>query len=111
MHHLTIAFCNHSSFCVIFKTKKKAGRKTGKQKINKRSITAQKCQKLVFSDPLLWFSQSNSLLSLSTVFFENFTARKVSQCGVFSGPYFSLFGLNTERYSVSLRIQSECRKI
>ena len=28
----------------------------------------------------------------------------------FSGPYFSAFGLNTERYSVSLCIQSKCRK-
>ena len=27
------------------------------------------------------------------------------------GPYFPEFGLNTERYSVSLRIQSECGKI
>ena len=25
-----------------------------------------------------------------------------------SGPYFSAFGLNTEMYGVSLRIQSEC---
>ena len=29
----------------------------------------------------------------------------------FSGSYFPSFGLNTERYSVSLRIQSECGKI
>ena len=29
----------------------------------------------------------------------------------FSGPYFSAFVLNTERYGVSLRIQSECGKI
>ena len=29
----------------------------------------------------------------------------------YSGPYFPSFGLNTERYSVSLRIQSECGKI
>ena len=28
-----------------------------------------------------------------------------------SGPHFPAFGLNTERYSVSLRIQSECWKI
>ena len=28
-----------------------------------------------------------------------------------SGPYFPVFGLNTKRYSVSLRIQSECGKI
>ena len=29
----------------------------------------------------------------------------------FFGPYFPTFGLNVERYSVSLRIQSECGKI
>ena len=35
----------------------------------------------------------------------------MSKYGVFSSPYFPSFGLNTERYGVSLRIQSECRKI
>ena len=29
----------------------------------------------------------------------------------FAGPYFPAFGLNTEIYTVSLRIQSECGKI
>ena len=29
----------------------------------------------------------------------------------FSDPHFPAFGLNTQRYGVSLRIQSECRKI
>ena len=29
----------------------------------------------------------------------------------FSDPYFPAFGLNTERYSVFLRLQSECGKI
>ena len=36
---------------------------------------------------------------------------KGSKYGVFSGPYFPSFGLNTERYGVSLRIQSECGEI
>ena len=40
-----------------------------------------------------------------------YTAWKVSKYGVFSGPYFPAFGLNTERYEISLRIQSECGKI
>ena len=39
------------------------------------------------------------------------TARKVSNYGVFSDPYFPVFGLNTEIYGVNLRIQSEYRKI
>ena len=46
-------------------------------------------------------------LSLSNTF----NASKVFECGVISGPYFFVFGLNTERYSVSLRIQTEYRKI
>ena len=29
----------------------------------------------------------------------------------YSAPHFPAFGLNTERYSVSLRIQSECGKM
>ena len=42
----------------------------------------------------------------------NHTAWKVSKYGVFFfGPYFPAFRLNTERYSVSLRNQPECRKI
>ena len=36
---------------------------------------------------------------------------KCVQIRRFSGPYFPAFGLNTERYFVSLRIQFECGKI
>ena len=39
------------------------------------------------------------------------TAWKVSKYGVISGPYFPVFGLNTEIYGVNFRIQSEYRKI
>ena len=35
----------------------------------------------------------------------------MSKHGYFPGPYFPAFRLNTERYSVSLRIQSECGEI
>ena len=41
---------------------------------------------------------------------KNSTVRKVSKYGVFSGPHFHTFGLNTERYKVSLRIQSKTGK-
>ena len=46
----------------------------------------------------------NEVMSTHTVW-------KVSKYRVISGPYFPVFGLNTERYSVFLHIQSECRKI
>ena len=36
---------------------------------------------------------------------------KIVQMRSFSGPYFPAFGLNTERYGASLRIQSQCGKI
>ena len=39
------------------------------------------------------------------------TAWKVSIYGVFSGQYFPAFGMNTETYGISLRIQSERGKI
>ena len=35
----------------------------------------------------------------------------LSKYGVFSGPHFPVFGLNTEIYYLNLRIQSEYRKI
>ena len=38
-------------------------------------------------------------------------ARKESKIGVFSGPYFPVFGLNTEIYGVNLCIQSKYGKI
>ena len=39
------------------------------------------------------------------------TAWKLSKYRVFSGPYFPVFGLNTETYGLNLHIQSEYRKI
>ena len=58
---------------------------------------------------LLYFSRINLEVWLKLC---SFWSREVSKNGVFfSGLYFPAFGLNTERYSVSLRIQSECRKI
>ena len=41
----------------------------------------------------------------------NMTLRESERIRSYSGPYFPAFRLNTERHSVSLRIQSECGKI
>ena len=41
---------------------------------------------------------------------ENTTARKVSKYEVISGTYFPVFGLNTERYFVSLRFSPNAGK-
>ena len=40
-----------------------------------------------------------------------FLCVKIVRVRGFSGPYFPAFGLNKERHSVSLLIQSECEKI
>ena len=42
--------------------------------------------------------------TLSEIFCDTYTARKVSKYGVISGPYFPVSGLNTEIYFVNLRI-------
>ena len=41
----------------------------------------------------------------------NFTLRYVKNVHIrsYSGPHFPIFGLNTERYGLSLRIHSKCR--
>ena len=68
-------------------------------------------------------SITGKLLNRSTTFFwyvgylqcckasGNGSLREVTKHGVISGPYFPVFGLNTEIYFVNLRIQSEYRKI
>ena len=63
---------------------------------------------------VLWFLNNRSVFEMKGRWgggSENSTAWKVSKYGVFSGPQFPAFRLNTERYGVSLRIQSECEKI
>ena len=49
--------------------------------------------------------------SLMVGFLTSVTAWKVTIYGVFSGPHFPVFGLNTEIYEVNLRIHSEHRKM
>ena len=45
-----------------------------------------------------------------TFFLKRFTARKVSKYRVFSGPYFPVFGLNTEISRECLRTQFEYKE-
>ena len=60
-----------------------------------------------------WFLSINmgQMKSYFLMYYGTTTVWNVSKYGVFSGLYFPAFGLNTERYEVSLRIQSECGKI
>ena len=51
------------------------------------------------------------MLCITHVIFATLIVWNMFKYGVFSGLYFPAFGLNTERYFVSLRIQSECGKI
>ena len=54
---------------------------------------------------------NQTMQRLSDILGIDFTTRKVSKYGVFFGRHFPAFGLNTERYFVSLCIHSECGKI
>ena len=54
---------------------------------------------------------SSSTLPFFNIYAYSTTGWKMSKYWVISGPYFPVFGLNTEIYSVNLRIQSEYRKI
>ena len=52
-----------------------------------------------------------SIFQFVSLFLSRFRYLKSVRFRSFSGPYFPVFGLNTERYGVSLRIQSECGKM
>ena len=67
---------------------------------------------LINLSPSINLSKIWSVWTLVSYRFSNqYTAWKVSKCGVFSGSYFHVFGLNTEIYEVNFHIQSEYRKI
>ena len=66
-----------------------------KEKDNNDTITWKHVTCLVVGDSMLQHIDETRI-----------TARKVSKYRVFSGPYFPVFGLNTEIYSVNLPIQS-----
>ena len=50
-------------------------------------------------------------LFAETVHSKNYLCVKIVRIQSFSGSHFPAFGVNTEFYSVNLRIQSECRKM
>ena len=61
-----------------------------------------------FSLFLNWYAITGSLriTSLQTLHYVKSVCNRI-----YSGPYFPIFGLNTEKYGVPLRIQSKCGKI
>ena len=69
-------------------------------------LSPQKFQPLCFLKSMVCFYGK-----LCTLEFPSDHCAESVKYGVISGPYFSAFGLNTERYEGSLRVQSKCRKI
>ena len=94
---------------------------TSKETWNRRNAIYNICHKnsplrLLFCVPNVVYPydlkmSTVKLFSVSSIKCEFGTEWKVSKYGVFSDPYFPAFGLNTERYSLSLHIHSECGKI
>ena len=62
--------------------------------------TCLKCSQHLFLTALIYFEHSFLTHSVKSVRIQSY-----------SGPHFPAFGLNTERYSVSLCTQSECGKM
>ena len=58
----------------------------------------------------MFFSFNINLFPHSTQYMLNIHCVKSARIRSYSGPYFPAFGMNTERYSVFLRIQFECGK-
>ena len=93
---------------------------TSKKTWNRRNAIYNICHKnsplrLLFCVPNVVYPydlkmSTVKLFSVSSIKCEFGTEWKVSKYGVFSDPYFPAFGTNTERYGVSLFIQSECGK-
>ena len=61
-----------------------------------------------------------SILEINEFWYDYIKTKVLTQCKTncvksvsiqsYSGPYFPTFRMNTERYSISVHIQSECRK-
>ena len=60
--------------------------------------------------PIYYIMHNVDRNALNITICKTYTTWKVSKSGVISGPYFPVFGLNTEIYA-NLRIQCEYRKI
>ena len=73
------------------------------------SVISKGLKTKFFSKSLFW--STSYCVSEVRFTLDTFTAWKASKYRVISGSYFPVFRLNTQRYSVSLRIQSEYRKI
>ena len=72
------------------------------------------CCLCYYKSSMFRFWREKGLIMFDTKTFwvaSNNTAWKVSKYGIFSSPYFPVFGLNTEIYCINLRIQSEYGKI
>ena len=73
-------------------------------------IWGQRCTDAHYWSSSLHFVSCSKMTGFSGNF-QKMHCVNVSKYGIISGPYFPVFGLNTEIYSVNLWIQSEYKKI
>ena len=79
-----------------------------------RQLFSQKAPSQIFNwvlNMLLILIHEFMVTLLISLLFATLPLRESVRSPIFSVLYFPAFGLNTERYSVYLRIQSECKKI
>ena len=81
--------------------------------IKQRKIKLWSCHNMlrVIWELLTGCIKDTAWVKFISIHYWGYAAWKLSKYGVISGPYFPLFGLNTEIYEVNFRIQSEYRKI
>ena len=79
-----------------------------KEVLTKSLLSFSKTDEIAIMKNLGWF-----LITFLDLFWSKVNKHCVKSIHIwsYSGPHFPVFALNTERYSVSLRIQSECGKI
>ena len=114
---VTIVFCSCFSFYNLTSCLE-GGLHQGRRSSDNRSSRSQTFFKI---GVLKNFTNFKSLFSFSFlfsffsfylfIFFDKRRCVKSVRIRSYSDPYFHTFGLNANRYSVSLRIQSECEKI
>ena len=125
LESLTIWHLHHNRRCIKIYESKKQLERQHERHFSRLWVKCRGKQVWLMEVIWLWFStlfqRKHFFKSNQCLHFPNWSsfirlcntpaAWKVSKYGVFSGPYFPVFGLNTEIYSVNLRIQSEYRKI
>ena len=104
-HVLSLILLRNTPFSIIFFSILAHEYNEYKRLLGDVVTITQRCSLITGAlQPFIMIRKCTNVLNINA-------AWKVTKYRVISGPYFPVFGLITEIYSVNLRIQSQCRKI